>query len=143
MNIAGTITSAATPAQLHGLGSDRDRLGRVAVLRDLVMDGDGLVRGRFTPTSVIAGTTFDVVIRTGRVDAESAQLSVSGRHGPHRIDVALIIGFAPTGAGSEVSWSADVVVRGPLASVGQRVVGDLAARAIGEVLEQAAVVAGA
>lgn len=141
MNIAGTINSSATPAQLHGLGSDRDRLGRVGVLSDLVIDGDGLVRGRFTPTSVISGTTFDVVIRTGRVDAASAQLAVSGSHGPHRVDVALTIAYAPTGGGSQVSWSAEVVVRGPLASVGQRVVGDLATRAVGEVLEQAAAVA--
>jgi carbon monoxide dehydrogenase subunit G len=141
MNIAGTITSSATPAQLHGLGSDRDRLDGVGVLSELVIDGDGLVRGRFTPTTVISGTTFDVVIRAGRVDAESAQLSISGRHGPHRVDVALTIAYAPTGDGSQVSWSADVVVRGPLASVGQRVVGDLATRAIREVLEQAAAVA--
>lgn len=143
MNIAGTISSPATPADLHALGSDRDRLSRVRVLSDLEIDGDQLIRGRFTPTSVIAGTTFDVVIRTGRVDADSAQLEVFGSHGPHRVDVALTITYAPAGAGSQVGWSAEVAVRGPLASVGQRVVGELATRAIGEVLEQAAGVAGA
>ena len=141
MNIAGTISSPATPADLHALGSDRDRLSRVRVLSDLEIDGDKFIRGRFTPTSVIAGTTFDVVIRTGRVDADSAQLEVSGSHGPHRVDVAISIAYAPAGAGSQVTWSADVAVRGPLASVGQRVVGELATRAIGEVLEQAAGVA--
>jgi len=141
MNVAGTITSSATPAQLHALGSDRGRLDGVGVLSDLVIDEVGLVRGRFTPTSVIKGTELDVVIRAGRVDAESAQLDVSGSRGPHRVDVALTIGYSPGEAGSRIAWSARVTVRGPLAGVGQRVVGDLATRAIGEVLEQAAAVA--
>jgi len=55
--------------------------------------------------------------------------------------VALTIGYSPGEAGSRIAWSARVTVRGPLAAVGRRVVGDLATRAIGEVLEQAAAVA--
>ena len=137
MNVAGEFTSPAPPAALATLATDRSRLGAVAVLRDLVVDAD-TVRARFRPGSLFAGTTFDVAIRAGRVGPESAELHVVGRHGPHLVDVALRLGFVPAGSGSRVTWSAEVAVRGPMASVGQRVIRDLATRAIDEVLQQAA-----
>jgi carbon monoxide dehydrogenase subunit G len=141
VKVDGEFSSPAAPTALRTLGTDRDRLGDVRALSDLEVDGDGAIRGRFAPQSLFAGTTFDVVIRTVRVDGESAELHVSGRHGPHLVDVTLKIGFAAAGTGTRVTWSADVTARGPLASIGQRVLRDLAARAIGEVLHQAAAVA--
>lgn len=137
MNVAGEFTSPVPPATLATLATDRSRLGEVAVLSDLVIDAD-TIRARFRPASLFAGTTFEVAIRPGRVSPESADLHVLGRHGPHLVEVALSLAFAPAGSGSRVTWSAEVAVRGPMASVGQRVIRDLATRAIDEVLQQAA-----
>lgn len=137
MNVAGEFTSPVPPATLATLATDRSRLEQVAVLSDLVLDA-GTIRARFRPASLFAGTTFEVAIRPDRVGPESAELRVLGRHGPHLVDVALSLDFVPAGTGSRVTWSAEVAVRGPMASVGQRVIRDLATRAIDEVLQQAA-----
>jgi carbon monoxide dehydrogenase subunit G len=57
-----------------------------------------------------------------------------GGVGPTALDVLLRLEFTHSGTVTVVSWTADVAVRGPGATVGQRVVRDLVSAALDEVL---------
>lgn len=71
----------------------------------------------------------------------SATLARGDRAAQHAVDVRIVLAFTPHGDGSRVTWTADLVVRGPARSVGQRVARGVSARVIGDVLRDAAAVA--
>lgn len=145
MNITGSFTTTTPVAALTKLGSTPEPLVGVSTLRDLRSGADGAVLATFSPVTALGRIPLATTITTVSRDGSRAVLRVVGRRGVQSVtvDLELEVGDPEPGvAGSTVTWSATVVVRGTAASVGQRVARDIAARAIGSVLAEAADLAG-
>lgn len=146
MNITGSFTTTTPVAALTELGSTPGPLVGVSTLSDLRPGADGAVLATFSPVTALGRIPLATTITTVSRDGSRAVLRVVGRHGVQTVTVDLELEVdepAPGGTGSTVTWSATLVVRGTAASVGQRVARDIAARAIGSVLAEAADRAGA
>ncbi len=143
MNVSGEFTTATPVADLRALGSKPDMLERVSTLRDVRSGAEGVVHAVFTPVIALGQIPLATTITTVEENETGARLRVVGRRGTQLVDVDLRMSFTSTADGAAtVNWQADLVVRGNAASVGQRVARDLATRAIGSVLAEAAQVAG-
>ncbi|WP_017240872.1 SRPBCC domain-containing protein [Streptomyces sp. SS] len=138
MRIAGEFTTPSSGASLAGLTDRVDELTAVPTLDEVTNGPDGSVCALFSPVTPFGRLPLRTRIRTERADADGAVLAVHARRAQHAVDVTIELGFVPCDAGSRVTWSADLTVRGPAASVGQRVAREVAARAIAEVLQAAA-----
>lgn len=138
MRIAGEFTTPTTPALLQGLACAPQVLTRVSTLQDVSLRADGSVSALFVPLTSLGRIPLRTVITPRETSADGARLHVVGRRANQLVTVDLTIAFAPTAAGTTVSWEGEVLVGGTAASVGQRVVGELATRAVGQVLEEAA-----
>jgi carbon monoxide dehydrogenase subunit G len=141
MKVEGVFPTDATVAQLHALFASPASLETVPCLAEVVRTDSRTLRMVFTPRLALGPVPLATAVVTTGASAERVELKVCGRHGAQMVDVALVVCLAPTELGTTVSWTADVVVRGAAASVGQRVAGDLAARAIGDLLASAALAA--
>lgn len=137
MNIVGAFSTTAAAAALVDLRGP-GRLDNVSGLTDVESRPDGTVRATFHATTPLGPIPLATVIKVDAVDVTGAWLQVQGRRGAQSVDVTLRLTFDAEGNGTRVSWRADVRVGGAGASVGQRVVIDLARRAISGVLEAAA-----
>ncbi|MEW2398247.1 SRPBCC domain-containing protein [Streptomyces sp. NPDC046862] len=102
---------------------------------------DGSVQALFTPRTPFGRIPLRTRIRAERADSEGAVLAVHAVRAQHAVDVRIQLAFSAAESGSRVTWCADLAVRGPAASVSQRVAREVAARVIGEVLESAAALA--
>jgi carbon monoxide dehydrogenase subunit G len=123
---------------LHG---NHSALVAVPTLSDVRLDGSGVVRAVFTPRCTFVPMPFAITVAVERATAAGAALSVHGTRGPTALDIALQLDFLSGPQGTVVSWSAYVAVRGPAATVGQRVVRDLVSAALEEILHDTAAVA--
>lgn len=104
------------------------------------------MRATFSPITALGPIPLATTITTVSRSGSRAVLRVVGRRGVQSVTVDLELDVHDdTGdtTGAVVSWSAEVVVRGSAASVGQRVARDIATRAISSVLAEAADRAGA
>ena len=138
MKIGGQFTAASSVGALRVLGTQPEKLAGVASLSDVVSAPGGGFTALFTPHTPFGRQPIATRVVTERADENGAALRVHGRRGPHVIDVELTISFAEAAEGTVVSWDAEVWVRGPAASVGQRVALDVARRAIGDLLVSSA-----
>ena len=139
MKIGGQFTVASSVGALRVLGTQPEKLAGVASLSDVVSaPGGGGFTALFTPITPLGRQPIAARVVTERADEKGAELRVHGRRGPHVIDVELTISFVEASEGAVVSWEAEVWVRGPAASVGQRVALDVARRAIGDLLVSSA-----
>jgi carbon monoxide dehydrogenase subunit G len=59
-------------------------------------------------------------------------MHASGSGGPGSVRATVQIGLAPSGEGTELTWSADTVVGGAVAGVGQRMISGVAKRMAGQ-----------
>lgn len=143
MNITGSFQTTTAVAGLRALAATPVVLEKVSTLRDVHAVAPGVVQAVFSPVISLGRIPLATTITMVDDTDSAAVLRVIGRRGVQSVDVGLQLQFTPTGAGTSVTWVADVVVRGNAASVGQRVARDIAARAIGSVLAEAAAVAGA
>lgn len=143
MKISGQFVTPTAADALRKLGEDDHKLSTVSGLQDVHTTGDGVIHAMYAPAALFVPSPFRVAIRTDRLDDNRAALRVHARLGPNAVDVQLTITFANTRKrpGTAVHWSADVAVRGPAASVGQRVTRDLATKALDEVLQATAAIA--
>ncbi|MGW4213655.1 SRPBCC domain-containing protein [Lentzea sp. NPDC004789] len=141
MMLTGRFETSAAATALLALHGGVDALAAVPTLRDVRLDGSGNVRAVFTPRSTFVPMPFSITVAVQQAGAEGAVLSVHGTRGPTAVDVVLVLGFTPCPQGTYVSWAADVAVRGPAATVGQRVVRDLVSSALEEILHDTAAVA--
>ena len=141
MNVTGSFSTTATVAGLRSLTSAPDLLEAVPTLRDVRAVAPGVVHTVFSPVIALGRIPLATTITTVEDSEEGATLHVVGRRGVQSVDVDLVLCFSPAQDGTDVDWSAEVVVRGNAASVGQRVARDIATRAIGEVLRDAATAA--
>lgn len=142
MNVRGSFTTATAVAELRALSTRTALLERVSTLSDVTSPGDGVVHAVFAPVVALGRIPLRTSITTVHDGEHGATLAVVGRRGHQSVDVRLELEYTEAGEGTTVAWSAEVVVRGNMASVGQRVAGDVATRAISSVLEEAAAVAG-
>jgi carbon monoxide dehydrogenase subunit G len=138
MNIGGEFTTASTVDALRDLASRIDRLSTVPALTEVGPGADGSVDAVFSPATSFGRFPIAVRITPQATDATGARLTVHGWRGPHVFDVRLALSYAEAALGTHVTWQAEVDVRGPAASVAQRVACDVARRAIGDVLSSAA-----
>ncbi|WP_433286423.1 SRPBCC domain-containing protein [Pseudonocardia sp. CA-142604] len=138
MKVGGQFTVASSVGALRVLETQPEKLAGVASLSDVVSTPDGGFTALFTPATPFGRQPIATRVATERADERGAALRVHGRRGPHVIDVELTISFVEASEGTIVGWEADVWVRGPAASVGQRVALDVARRAIGDLLVSSA-----
>ncbi|KAA1378148.1 SRPBCC domain-containing protein [Aeromicrobium fastidiosum] len=137
MMISGEFTARATVGELRSLSGSADVLASVSTLSE-IRPVEGMIRAVFSPTTALGRIPLRTTIET-LVDTDAgARLRVRGSRAGHGVDVDLHLAFSPVPIGTVVSWTADLVVRGNAASVGQRVAGSVASHAIQDVLEQAA-----
>ncbi|MFI5706355.1 SRPBCC domain-containing protein [Kribbella sp. NPDC051620] len=141
MKLTGRFSTTVTPTALLALQRDFGALSRVPGFTDVRIDASGNVRAQFTPRDLFVPMPFALTVEVERLEASEAVLTVQAGRGSTLVDVGLRMEFAAEGAATTVSWAAEVAVRGPGASAGQRVVRDLVWVAIDEVLRGAAAVA--
>ena len=141
MHIGGEFITPGSGTALAALAGRTDDLKAVAALDDVTTGPDGSVRALFSPVTPFGRLGLRTRIRAERADAAGAVLTVHAVRAQHAVDVRIELGFVPVDQGSRVTWSADLTVRGPAASVGQRVAREVARRAIAEVLQGAAALA--
>lgn len=138
MKLSGDFTTSSTVEALQALEGRADRLATVPTLSEVGPGPDSSIEALFSPKTPFGRTPIAVRIVPQDTNADGARLQVRGRHGPNAFDVRIALAFAPGASGTQVSWRADLDVRGPAASIAQRVAADVAHRAIGDVLSSAA-----
>ncbi|MGH3451578.1 MAG: SRPBCC domain-containing protein [Haloechinothrix sp.] len=141
MTLTGRFETSAAATALLALHGGPDALGALPTLRDVCLDGSGNVRATFTSRATFVPMPFAITVAVEHASASGAVLTVHATRGPTVVDVQLRLDFEPSGTGTAVVWTADVAVRGPGATVGQRVVRDLVYAAIDEVLRDTAAAA--
>lgn len=143
MKIDGTFTTPATADQLRSLFGSPDGLEQVPTLRDVTRVSPQVLAMVFTPRLTMGPVPLATTVTTLSDAADRVELAVVGARGAQSVDVRLAVSLRRSDGGTTVAWTGELVVRGGVASVGQRVVGDLASRAIGGVLGDCAAVAAA
>ncbi|MEW2113682.1 SRPBCC domain-containing protein [Streptomyces sp. NPDC005474] len=141
MRLTGEFTTPAPPVALAALGHDRQALQAVPAFHALSVDEDGTVVTVFTPTTPLGRLPLSTRIQTREASAQGAVLRVTAWRAQHAVDATIELRFVADGPGSRVLWEAELTVRGPAASVGQRVAREVATRAIGQTLQSAAALA--
>lgn len=141
MRLSGQFSTRTDAASLRGVASSPNVLASVSTLSDVSLESDGTVTALFCPVTSLGRIPLRTRIAQKAVSERTASLNVVGRRGSQLVAVDLELTITPDGAGSRVGWEAEVFVGGTAASVGQRVIADLARRAIAQVLEEAATVA--
>ena len=134
MNLDGSAVLAAAPEQVWSVLTDPAVLARtipgVESLQQVGEDsytmvvsaGVGAVRGKYAGEVRLSDLSFPT----------SYVMHASGSGGPGSVRATVQIGLAPVGAGTELTWSADAVVGGPVAGVGQRMISGVAKRLAGQ-----------
>jgi len=143
MNVTGSFTTTTPVAALRALSATPELLDRVSTLREVRASAPGVLHAVFSPVIALGRIPLATTITTVAETDAGVTLHVVGRRGVQSVDVELALEFVPADQGTTVRWFAEVVVRGNAASVGQRVARDIAERAIGQVLTEAAAAAGA
>jgi carbon monoxide dehydrogenase subunit G len=138
MRLTGRFTTTAGVAALTAIRAKPEKLSGVPTLHDIHLGADGAVHALFTPATSFGRFPIAVRIVPEATSDDGVQLRVHGRYGQSVVDVRIDLAFEAGDAGPVVNWDADLIVRGPAASIGQRVARDVAGRAIADVLESAA-----
>jgi carbon monoxide dehydrogenase subunit G len=138
MRISGQFTTTASVGALRALNAEPEKLSALPTLGDVVSTADGRFAVVFTAATPFGPQPIEARVVTERADETGSALRVHGRRGTHVIDVELTISWEEIQGGTAVSWEAEVGVRGPAASVAQRVAADVARCAIGDLLVSAA-----
>lgn len=141
MRIEGAFTTRATGDQMRELLGSAERVNEVPALTDVVRIDPRTLAMVYSPRLVMGPVPLSTTIETVSESDERVDLLVTASRGAQAIEVALALRLEAADARSTVSWVADVAVRGNIASVGQRVARDLIARAIDDILTEAAHVA--
>jgi carbon monoxide dehydrogenase subunit G len=140
MNVSGTLTAPAPPEQLWGALAQPDRLAEALPSVDAASTGDdGTISAVVRPATGLGVTPFRLRLRVDEQQPpRRAVIRGGGTSAQSAVDLAVTLALEPAPGGTEVRWSADVTFRGYLASVGQRVLPDVARTEIERVLTTAA-----
>jgi carbon monoxide dehydrogenase subunit G len=130
VKLDGSAVLAATPEQVWSVITDPAVLARTIpgcesleqVDQDtytmVVNAGVGAVRGKYAGEVRLSDLSFP----------KSYVLHASGSGGPGSVKATVQIDLAPAGDGTELTYSADAVVGGAVAGVGQRMIAGVAKR---------------
>jgi len=130
VNLDGSAVLAAAPEQVWAVITDPAVLARTIPgcesLQQVgensytmaVSAGVGAVRGRYAGEVRLSDLSVP----------KSYVMHASGSGGPGSVRATVQIDLAPYGAGTELTYSADAVVGGPVAGVGQRMITGVAKR---------------
>src|SRR4051794_11070317 len=134
MNLDGSAVLPASPEQVWSVVTDPAVLARAIpgceslerVGEDsytiVVSAGVGAVRGKCSGEGRLSGLAFP----------KAFVMHASGSGGPGSVRATVQIGLEPVESGTELSWSADAVVGGAVAGVGQRMLTGVAKRMAGQ-----------
>ncbi|MGY1839249.1 MULTISPECIES: SRPBCC family protein [unclassified Modestobacter] len=134
MNLDGSAVLSATPEQVWAVITDPTVLARTIpgceslqqVGEDsytmVVSAGVGAVRGKYAGEVRLSDLTFP----------SSYVMHASGSGGPGSVRATVQIKLVPSGDGTELTYSADAVVGGAVAGVGQRMITGVAKRMAGQ-----------
>lgn len=147
MKLEGEFSTTTSIDRLLAGAGEPGVLAGVASLSDVERRPDGAIGAVFHPVTPLGRMSLRTVITRTEEDrteggTTAVRLRVVGRRGVQAVDCDLcaLLSVEGTGAvgGTTVRWSADLVVRGNAASVGQRVAREVAARAVATVLQEVA-----
>lgn len=139
MHFGGDYAIHADPAAVYGVFVDPVRvvtfLPDVEVLELKPVDAD-TVRGRVkTGVSFLKGT-FNVEARVVERDPpRRARMRVRSQGMGSTIDIDSAMDLRPSDEGTSVAWSADVAIRGTVATIGARLLPGLVAKKTTEFLD--------
>ena len=134
MNLDGSAVLSATPEQVWSVITDPAVLARTIpgceslqqVGEDsytmVVSAGVGAIRGKYSGEVRLSDLTFP----------SSCVMHASGSGGPGSVRATVQINLAPSDAGTELTYSADAVVGGAVAGVGQRMITGVAKKMAGQ-----------
>jgi uncharacterized protein len=134
MNLDGAAVLPASPEQVWSVITDPAVLARAIpgcesleqVGEDsytiVVSAGVGAVRGKYTGEVRLADLSFP----------KAFVMHASGSGGPGSVRATVQIGLERVEAGTELTWTADAVVGGAVAGVGQRMITGVAKRMAGQ-----------
>ena len=134
MNLDGSAVLSAPPEDVWSVITDPAVLART-IPGCLSLDQVG--EDSYT-MSVSAGVgairgTYAGEVRLAEMNRPSSYvMHASGSGGPGSVRATVQIGLAPSGEGTELTWSADAVVGGAVAGVGQRMISGVAKRMAGQ-----------
>jgi carbon monoxide dehydrogenase subunit G len=134
VNLDGSAVLSATPEQVWAVITDPAVLARTIpgceslqqVGEDsytmVVSAGVGAIRGKYAGEVRLADLSFPT----------SYVMHASGSGGPGSVRATVQINLSPSGEGTELTYSADAVVGGAVAGVGQRMITGVAKRMAGQ-----------
>ncbi|MBB3677192.1 SRPBCC family protein [Modestobacter versicolor] len=134
MNLDGSAVLSASPEQVWAVITDPAVLARTIpgceslqqVGEDsytmVVSAGVGAIRGKYAGEVRLSDLTFP----------SSYVMHASGSGGPGSVRAVVQINLAPSEGGTELTYSADAVVGGAVAGVGQRMIAGVAKRMAGQ-----------
>jgi uncharacterized protein len=134
VNLDGSAVLSAAPEQVWSVITDPAVLARTIpgceslqqVGEDsytmVVSAGVGAIRGRYAGEVRLSDLTFP----------SSYVMHASGSGGPGSVRATVQINLAPSGDGTELTYSADAVVGGAVAGVGQRMITGVAKKMAGQ-----------
>ncbi len=134
MNLDGSAVLAAAPEQVWAVITDPAVLARTIPGCEslqqvgensytmVVSAGVGAIRGKYAGEVRLADLDFP----------KAYVMHASGSGGPGSVRATVQIGLEPSGAGTQLTYSADAVVGGAVAGVGQRMITGVAKRMAGQ-----------
>lgn len=134
MNLDGSAVLSAPPERVWEIITDPAVLARtIPGCETLEQVGDDEYRMNVTVgVGAIRGTYAGEVRLTDKDLPKSYVMHASGAGGPGNVRATVTINLEPSGEGTALTYSADAVVGGPVAGVGQRMITGVAKRMAGQ-----------
>lgn len=143
MIVSGHAHVAAAPAQLWASLSDPRRLAeQLPEVQELEIADESHFAAVVQAPSALGASVFAMQFSiSDRREAEHVRIEAHGLGGENLVELAIELALAPDAAGTEVDWTADVRVRGVLASLVQRALPAIVSEQVTELLTLGAGVA--
>jgi len=134
VNLDGSAVLSAPPERVWEVITDPAVLARtIPGCETLEQTGDDEYRMNVTVgVGAIRGTYAGEVRLSDQKKPSSYVMHASGAGGPGNVRATVTINLEPNGEGTALTYSADAVVGGPVAGVGQRMISGVAKRMAGQ-----------
>ncbi|MGZ6777264.1 MAG: SRPBCC family protein, partial [Blastococcus sp.] len=134
MNLDGSAVLHADPDRVWAIITDPAVLARtIPGCESLEQTGDDEYKMNVTVgVGAIRGTYAGEVKLSDQVRPSSYVMHASGAGGPGNVRATVTINLEANGDGTSLTYSADAVVGGPVAGVGQRMISGVAKRMAGQ-----------
>jgi hypothetical protein len=134
VNLDGSAVLSADPEKVWSVITDPAVLARtIPGCESLEQIGDDEYRMNVTVgVGAIRGTYAGEVRLSDKSHPKSYVMHASGAGGPGNVRATVTINLEPNGEGTALTYSADAVVGGPVAGVGQRMITGVAKRMAGQ-----------